>query len=155
MISFESNRPRQKAVPQTQSVIVRMLLSTVIGLAVLVAGILRIRDIGAVTLAGMAMPLVGMFLLVVAIWVARDLPAARELDANGVITQGKIVSKWTQTDSDQDRQCYVAYKFGEECEAIQKVSWKHYQQVEVREEVEVRYLPEDPSRSRLEGEWHR
>jgi len=132
-----------------------MLLSVVVGLTVLVAGILRIIDIGAVTPVGMAMPLVGLFLLIVAIFVARDLPAARKLDTQGVITQGKIISKWTRTDSDQDRQCYVAYEFGEESGAIQKVSWKHYRQVEVEDEIEVRYLVEDPNLSRLEGEWHR
>ena len=98
MISIGSNPPRRKAVPQTHSVIFRLLISAAVGLAVLVTGILRIGDIGAVNLAGMAMPLLGIFLLAVAIFVARDLPAARKLDTNGIITGGKIVSKWTKTD---------------------------------------------------------
>lgn len=149
------SRPEQKAVPQTRTIIVRVVLSAVIGLIVLVAGLLRMKDMGAVTLVGLMMPLVGVFLLVVAVLAVRGLPAARKLDASDAIAPGRIVGKWTQTDSDDDKTCYVAYEYGEAEEAFQRVSWKHYRRVEIGEQVDVRYLPEDPSLSRLEGKWYR
>lgn len=154
MITIGKDQSRKKAVPQTKTVIFKLLIVAGVGLAVLVAGILRIMDLGKVTTAGVAMPLVGIFMLVLAILVARDLPAARKLDTHGEIAPGKIVAKWTKTDSDQDRKCFVAYKFREGQEAYQTVGSKYYRLIDLETVVEVRYLPEDPTRSRLEGEWY-
>ena len=155
MITIGKNQSRKKAVPKTTTIIFQLLVAVGVGLAVLVAGVLQIIDLGRVTTGGVVMPLVGIFLLGVAIFVGRDLPAARKLDTHGEIAPGKIVAKWTKTDSDQDRKCYLAYKFGEEQEAFQTVSWKYYRLVDVETVVEVRYLPENPTLSRLEGEWYR
>ena len=146
---------RTKAVPSTQTVVFQTLVAAAVGIGILVTGILRLREIGALTWGGMAMPLVGLFLLGVAAFVARDFPAARKLDTQGEVAAGKVTAKWTKRDSDDDRQCFLGYTYGEGQEAYQKVSWKYYRQIEVEAVVSVRYLPADPSLSRLEGEWYR
>ena len=155
MISIGSDRHRKKAVPQTQAVIVRLILSLGIGLALLVPGIRRIIDLGTLSLSELVMPLIGLFLIGLALFLVRDLPIARRLDKDGITTAGTVVAKWTRTDSDDDRQCFLAYRFKNDQEAYQRVGWKYYRQIEIDDVISVRYLPEDPTRSRLDGEWYR
>jgi hypothetical protein len=150
MISLPSDRKRRKAVPQTSGVMVRFVLSLGIGLAVLVTTILRWRDMGTISTANVVIALVGLFLVGLSIFIIRDLPAARKLDRQGQTTEGKVVAKWTKTDADDDRDCFLAYAFGDEQEAFQKVSVKDYRQYEIGDAITVVYLPEDPTLSRLD-----
>ena len=150
MISLPSDRKRIKSVPQTNGVIVRFVLSSGIGLAVLVTTLLRWQDMGTLSTANIVIAVVGLFLVGLSIYIIRDLPAARKLDRQGQTTEGKVVGKWTQTDADDDRNCFLAYAFGDEQEAFQKVSWKDYQQYQTGDAITVVYLQEDPTLSRLE-----
>ena len=153
MITTGPDGNRRKAVPTTQSLIFRSLLAGLIGVIVLALGVQRLLPLENFTLGGFAMPLVGLILLGVALFGARDLPAARKLDTQGEVGPGKIVARWTKRDSEGDRDCFLAYSYGEGQEAYQKVGWKHYRQIEVGAVVSVRYVPEEPQLSRLDGEW--
>jgi hypothetical protein len=131
-----------------------MLVAGAIGIGLLVAGVLRLMEMGSITLSSVAMPLIGVFLLAVAIWAGRDLPAARELDSRGVVTQGKVIDKWGRTDSEGDRECYVAYEYGDGYRVEEKVSSRVYAELEVGDEVEIRYLAREPNRCRMEKKWY-
>ena len=150
MISLPSDRKRIKSIPQTNGIIVRFVLSSGIGLAVLVTTFLRWQDMGTLSTANIVIAVVGLFLVGLSIYIIRDLPAARKLDRHGRTTEGRIVAKWTQTDADDDRNCFLAYRFGDEQEAFQKVSWKDYRQYQTGDAITVVYLQEDPTLSRLE-----
>ena len=153
MIVLGPEGNRRKAVPSTQSVVFRILIVGVVGLVVLGLGVQRLLALESFTLGGLAMPLVGMFLLGLALFIARDFPAARKIDSRGEVGPGKIVAKWTKRDSEGDRDCFLAYAYSEGEEAYQKVGWKHYHQIEVGAVVSVRYVPDEPKLSRLDGEW--
>jgi len=155
MTSFKPNIPNQKSVAKTNTIIFRILLSIGIGLYLIVSGVFRIKDFDSINLTSMIMPLIGVFLFVVGFISCRDLPAARILDTRGEIVPGEIISKWTKSDSEGDRNCFVAYKYGQGQEAYQKISWKCYQLIDSGDRISVRYLSEDPTMSRLEGEWYR
>ena len=150
MSNFRLNRPGQKAVRTTRSVIVRMVVAAVLGLGVLVATIVRLLGVMAFNWVSLVFLLVGLFLLVLAGLAARDLPVARELNNSGAMTEGTIVSKRTRTDSEGDRTCYVTYGFGDGYGAEQQVSYRVYRQLNVGDRVAVRYLSRDPYLSRLE-----
>ena len=81
MIVIGPEGKRRKAVPGTQSVVFRSLIVGVVGLAVLGLGVQRLLALGAFTLGGLAMPLVGLFLLGLAFFVARDFPAESAIRA--------------------------------------------------------------------------
>jgi hypothetical protein len=108
------------------------------------------REMGVINTGGVVMALVGLFLLGVAIFVIRDLPAARQLDRHGTTTEGTVIAKWTKTDADDDWDCFLAYQFGDDQEAFQKVSRQSYWQFEIGDVITVRHLLEDSTLSRLE-----
>jgi hypothetical protein len=150
MISLPSEKPRRKAIPKTSTVMFRFVLSLGIGLAILVTTILRWQDMGTLSTANMVIALVGLDLVGLSVFMIRDLPRARKLDRRGQTTEGKVVAKWTKTDADDDRNCFLAYQFGDGQEAFQKVSWKDYRQYQIGDAITVVHLPEDPSLSRLD-----
>ena len=75
---------------------------------------------------------------------------ARKLDRWGEITEGTIVDSWVYQDSDGDKTHYVAYEFGDGIQVAQKVKRALYEQLPLRSHVPVRYLPEDPTISRMD-----
>jgi hypothetical protein len=142
-------KPKQRAVRKTSAVIVSMILSAAIGIVIIVAATVRAGDMGTFTWTTVVMPLVGLFLLIIALWQARELPVARELDRTGVVGEGVVIGKWTDRSRDESRRCYVAYQHGDSHQARQRVSWSVYRQLELGDTVEVRYLQRDPKRSRM------
>jgi hypothetical protein len=150
MVSFPSEKQRTKAVPKTGTVMFRFVLSIGIGLAILVTTVLRWLDMGTLSTANMVIGLVGLFLVGLSVFMIRDLPRARKLDRRGQSTEGKVVAMWTKTDADDDRDCFLAYQFGDGQEVFQKVNWKVYRQYETGDSITVVYLPEDPTLSRLD-----
>ena len=74
---------------------------------------------------------------------------ARELDQWGKTTEGTIINSWVDRDSDGDTTYYVAYEFGHSIEVMQKVKRSLYEQLPIRSQVPVRYLPDDPTISRM------
>lgn len=150
MSNSEMRRSRSKAVPKTSTAVVRMALSGIIGLGLIAYGVLRIIDTGLSNWVGVVMPLVGLFLLVLAVLAFRDLRLAREMDRSGEIIEGVIVGKRSTTDSEGDRTRYLVYEFGEGYGAEQQVGAAVYRQLEIGDKVEVCYLPRDPNVSRME-----
>ncbi len=75
---------------------------------------------------------------------------ARKLDRFGEITEGAIVDSWVDQDSDGDKTHYVAYEFGDGIQVAQKVKRSVSEQLPLRSHVPVRYLPEDPTISRMD-----
>jgi hypothetical protein len=142
-------KPKQRAVRETSAVIVSMVLSAAIGIVIIVAAIVRAGDMGIFTWTFVIMPLVGLFLLVIALWQARELPVARELDRAGIVAEGVVIGKWTDRDRDESRNCYVAYEHGDSFQARQRVPRSVYRQLGPGDKVEVRYLERDPQRSRM------
>lgn len=150
MSNPEMKRSRSKAVPKTRTAVVRMAVSGIAGLGTLAYGVLKAIDTGLSNWVGVVMPLVGLFLLVLAVLAFRDLRLAREMDSSGEITEGVIVGKRSTTDSEGDRTRYLAYEFGEGFGAEQQVGAAVYRQLEIGDTVEVCYLPRDPNVSRME-----
>jgi hypothetical protein len=145
-------KPKQKAVRETSAVILSMILSAAIGIVIIVAATVRATDMGSFTWTTVVLPLIGLFLLVIALWQARELPVARELDRAGIVGEGVVIGKWTDRDSEGSRRCHVAYQYGDGHQARQRVSWSVYRQLEPGDAVEVRYLQRDPRRSRMVAE---
>lgn len=144
-------RSKQTSVSTTTSVLFRGLLSASLGLVVLVYGIWRASQLPSFQWSSLIMPAVGLFLLAVSVWVAKEYPVARELDRDGVLAEGVVLEKWVKRDSDDDtRDCYVAYQFGDQHGAVQKVSSKTYRILQLGDTVDVRYLRRDPKLSRME-----
>lgn len=75
---------------------------------------------------------------------------ARKLDQFGEITEGAIVDSWVDRDSDGDKTYYVAYEFGDGIQIAQQVKQSLYEQIPLRSQVPVRYLPDEPTISRME-----
>jgi hypothetical protein len=150
MGEFGQERPKAKAVPKMTTVIVRTAVAAVVGLGVLAVSVVRILDMGEIPLTSLVMPAVGLFLLVLAVLSARQYPAARALDTEGEIVEGRVVGLRTRSDSDGDRTCYVTYEFGEGYGAEQQVSQAIFRRLSFGDAVEIRYLPSNPGKSRME-----
>lgn len=142
--------PKQKATPSARSALIGLVVLAVVGVGLLAAGVVRYLDTRSFSGATIALPAVGLLLLGFAFLSFRSLPVARELDRDGVVTQGRIVGKRSEMDSDGDRDWYVAYEFGDGHGAVQRIGRTAYGSLDIGSEVSVRYLERDPNVSRLE-----
>lgn len=59
-------------------------MAGLLGLAILVYGIHRVSQLPSFSWSSLILPAIGLFFLAVGVWGARELPAARELDREGV-----------------------------------------------------------------------
>jgi len=102
---------------------------------------------GIAVLAGLAM----------AWFSAQTAKRAADLRAKGKIVRGVVFDKWVRSGSENDYYCVAyAYKVPENkteifCDAIQ--SGKAYKSLNKGDRITVRYLPETPQISSLDGKW--
>ena len=141
-------RPKRKAVRNTTAIIGSVIVSAVVGIAIIVAVIIRAGGMVTSTWTTVVMPMVGLFLLAVALWQLKELPAARELDRDGVLGEGVVIGKWSDS-GDESRNYYVAYLHGDGYQASQRVSRSLFRALGPADTVDVRYLPRDPDISRI------
>ncbi len=92
----------------------------------------------------------GLIILVGTSLSFRGYMQARKLDRFGEITEGTIVDAWINRDADGDKTYHVAYQFGSDIQVDQEIRQWDFQKLFVGSKVTVRYLPDDPSCSRME-----
>ena len=80
----------------------------------------------------------------------RLIRLARELDRDGMTTQGTVVDKLESRSEDRELHCDILYEYGESYQVWQKVSRKAFESLSVGDKITVRYLLRDPRYSRLE-----
>jgi hypothetical protein len=81
------------------------------------------------------------------LWRLIELPEILSLDKNGVITTGKIIDVWKEESSGK---CYVAYTFGRDHGAVQRIDYSDYLLIEEGIEVPIRFHKANPKLSRME-----
>ncbi len=128
---------------------VRMILSVALGLILIGYSAWRAADMGEITATVVVFGLIGLLLLVLGVVAARQFPVAQELDREGVTAKGTIIGKWTRSDDEDRRDCYVAYQFGDGYAARQQVPLSVYRRLTPGDPVEIRFLRRDPSFSRM------
>lgn len=102
------------------------------------------------------MSIIGLLVLVGAVvagaWLLRQYRRARRLDRRGQRVAGTIVERWIEAGAtDEPDAYYVAYQFGDGVRVAQKVRAREFQVLAAGMKVTVRYLPDDPTCSRMEG----
>jgi hypothetical protein len=99
----------------------------------------------------LALTIIGLSILVAGTLLLKNYLRARRLDHFGQMTQGTIVNLWIEERSSEEPNAhYIAYEFGDGLRVMQKVNEQIFQTVQVGVSVPVRYLPENPRCSRME-----
>ncbi|MDH3675252.1 MAG: DUF3592 domain-containing protein [Anaerolineae bacterium] len=83
----------------------------------------------------------------------REIHKARVLARHGEMTSGSLIDRWTETDSDGDREYCVAFRFavpGELEITTAEYNRKAYNTLQVGDLVQVRYVPDQPQTCCLE-----
>ncbi len=84
------------------------------------------------------------------VFLIRSYQRARRLDLQGRLTQGTIVDRWVKEHSDEPDEHFVTYEIGPGVRVMQKVKDREFPTLTTGAPVPVRYLPDDPTCSRME-----
>lgn len=141
--------PKKRAVRRTAAIVQTSLIFAAVGIAVIVVPVVRGGGIDFSSWRTVVPPLIGLFMVAVALWQLRQLPVARELDTDGVVGEAIVIGKWTSGDADEGHSYYVAYQYGDGYQAKQEVSRSLFRQLGPADTVPIRYLARDPSFSRI------
>lgn len=89
--------------------------------------------------------------LVILFWVGieiRKYLRAVNLNRKGKLIRGKLLDAWIEDKTDEVG-FYIAYQIGN-IQVAQEVTWDEYENLPVGEPLTVRYLPDDPTCSKVE-----
>lgn len=80
----------------------------------------------------------------------RQYLQARKLGRFGESTEGTVVDTWIHKDDEGFKTHCIIYQFDEGIQVVQTVKKKEFEKLAVGTSVTVRYLPDDPTCSRME-----
>ena len=96
---------------------------------------------------------IGLVLIVIGLAWCRE----RYFQQNSILTQGVVTQRWREFDEEHNYRYSIAYTFPGGAETQATLTLGQYQKVKVGATIMVRYLPDNPRRSRLawcNGEIH-